>query len=153
MARGGRNWFPNVCVEFHQLFLPCFKGWMIWSTEKIGIRGRLFLPIIILLQDSKDIFATTSALERRPKRNYFSSSLTPCCTSWYFWMGSLRAPGILIYPEENRCPGLSDGKETKLQCSKVETVIQSKENWRAVFVNGTDSLSGEKKYLPYSLLK
>lgn len=93
MASGGRNWFPNAYLEFRWVFLPSFKDWMIWSAEKTGIRGRFFLPIIILLQDSKDTLTSASALARNPKHNYFSSSLTPGCSSWYFWMGPLRAPG------------------------------------------------------------
>lgn len=155
MASGGRNWFPNAYLEFHWVFLPSFKDWMIWSTEKTGIRGRFFLLIIILLQDSKDTLTSASALARSSKHNYFSSSLTPGCSSWYFWM-SLESPRTYVFWSTLRKTGLLDwalGRKPScgVQCSlglkqrlAAKTVIESKWKWRAVFVNGINSLSGKK---------
>lgn len=152
MGTGGRNWFSNACLEFHWDFLPCLKDWMIWSTAKIGIRGRLFLAITILLQDSTDILTGTSALARSPKHNY-SPSLTPGCSSWYFWMGFLMAPGHMSsdLPQGKQVSWPERWKETKLQCSvfavsKVKTCCQNHNTFKRKLESCFCSFREKKKY-------
>ena len=159
MARGGKKRFPDACLEFYQDFLPCFKGSMVWSPGKTGIRGRVFLHIIILLQDSKDIPTSTSALARSPKCNYYSSSLTPGCSR--FPNRFLDSPRAYVLESTLRKTGLLDRVTgRKSSCSvqwflglkwtlAAKIIMQSKENWTAFLVNGIDSLRGKNTSLSH----